>query len=55
MRVAAGRMRNKIQDLVNETHKQIACYLRLRMVVRRFSTIAVTCPSWLTAIGWWFT
>lgn len=27
MRVAAGRMRTKIQDLVNETHKQVACYL----------------------------
>ncbi|MBW4576301.1 MAG: transposase [Aphanothece sp. CMT-3BRIN-NPC111] len=27
MRVAAGRMRTKIQDLVNEAHKQIACYL----------------------------
>ena len=27
MRVAAGCMRTKIQDLVNETHKQIACYL----------------------------
>lgn len=24
---AAGRMRTKIQDLVNETHKQTACYL----------------------------
>lgn len=27
MRVAAGRMRTKIQDLVNEVHKQVACYL----------------------------
>lgn len=27
MRVAAGRMRTKIQDLVNETHKQVSCYL----------------------------
>lgn len=27
MRVAAGRMRTKIQNLVNEIHKQIACYL----------------------------
>jgi len=27
MRRAAGRMRTKIQDLVNETHKQVTCYL----------------------------
>ena len=27
MRIAAGRMRTRIQDLVNETHKQVACYL----------------------------
>lgn len=27
MRIAAGRMRTKIQDLVNEVHKQVACYL----------------------------
>jgi putative transposase len=27
MRSAAGRMRTKIQDLVNEVHKQVACYL----------------------------
>lgn len=27
MRVAAGRMRTKIQNLVNEVHKQVACYL----------------------------
>jgi putative transposase len=27
MRIAAGRMRTKIQDLVNEAHKQVACYL----------------------------
>lgn len=27
MRIAAGRMRTKIQDLINEVHKQVACYL----------------------------
>lgn len=27
MRKAAGRMRTKIQDLANEVHKQVACYL----------------------------
>ncbi len=27
MRRAAGRMRTKIQDLVNELHKQVSCYL----------------------------
>jgi len=27
MRSAAGRMRTKIQDLVNEVHKQVSCYL----------------------------
>ena len=27
MRIAAGRMRTKIQDLVNEIHKQVACHL----------------------------
>lgn len=27
MRLAAGRMRTKIQNLVNELHKQVACYL----------------------------
>lgn len=27
MRRAAGRMRTKIQDLVNEVHKQVSCYL----------------------------
>jgi putative transposase len=27
MRKAAGRMRTKIQDLVNELHKQVSCYL----------------------------
>ncbi len=27
MRIAAGRMRTKIQGLVNEVHKQVACYL----------------------------
>jgi putative transposase len=27
MSIAAGRMRTKIQNLINEAHKQIACYL----------------------------
>ncbi len=27
MRKAAGRMRTKIQDLINELHKKVACYL----------------------------
>jgi len=27
MRIAAGRMRTKIQDLANEVHKQVSCYL----------------------------